>query len=81
MNFGQLNLDEIDRFDSNYLLQVSQWQFDLQADLSSTESDCVAKQSGFVDKSWERFAHANGGATAVNVTSKRQKVFGFDHFD
>ena len=61
--------------------EVGGGDFDLIADLARAEEDHIEVGSGFVEHGFELLFHADGGASAVNISGEREKLLRFDHFD
>ena len=50
-------------------------------DLASTENYGIKLLSGFVQEGGEKLLHPDRGAAAVDISSKRQKVFRLQHLN
>ena len=51
------------------------------ADLARAEKDGFEIGGGAVNGGREKFLHADGGASSMNISRQRQKLLGLDHFD
>ena len=61
--------------------EVGGRDLDLIADFACAEKDRVEGRGGLMDHGAELFFHADGRASAVNVTGEREKLLRLDHFD
>ena len=73
--------DEIANGNADRFLKGGKGNFHLITDLARAEKNGFEIGGGAVNRGREKFLHADGGASAVDIAREGQKLLGLDHFN